>query len=98
MYLITFRPVAAGEYEEAIEWYNDRDPAVAERFIAAVNNKLDRIESNPFQYKRLFRHFHEVGLRSFPYTIVYFVEEARKKVVIVAIYHQKRHPKKKYRK
>jgi len=97
MYQITYRPIATQEYENAIKWYFERNQATAERFVKAVNEKLDNLSSNPLQYKSLFKKFHEVSTGKFPYTIVYLVDEAQERVVIVAIYHQKRHPKKKHR-
>jgi len=98
LYQVTYRPIATQEYEDAIKWYEERSLLAAERFIKAVDERLDGISSHPKQYKNLFRNYHEVSTRKYPYTIVYFIEEAFQRVVIVAIYHHKRHPKKKYRK
>jgi len=98
MYQVTYRAIATEEYEEAIKWYYERSAGAAERFINAVNEKLDNISSNPRQYKNLFKNYHEVSTIKYPYTIVYFIDEELQRVVIVAIYHHKRRPKKKYRK
>jgi plasmid stabilization system protein ParE len=98
MFQIAYRPIAVEEYETAIAWYAERSKLAAERFVAAVNDKLDSVSRNPKQYKRIYKHYHEVSIRKYPYSIVYIIEESLQKVVIVAIYHQKRHPKKKYRK
>jgi plasmid stabilization system protein ParE len=98
MYGLSFRTIALEEYFEAIEWYNEKSLSAAANFIEAVDEKLDSIEMNPFQYKRMFKHYHEVSTHIYPYSIVYFIEESVQKVVIVAIYHHKRNPKKKYRK
>ena len=83
---------------DAIKWYEQRSTAAAEKFINAVNEKLDSISKHPGQYKNLFRNYHEVSTRKYPYTIVYFIEEDIQRVVVVAIYHHKRRPQKKYRK
>ncbi len=98
MFQITYRPVASEEYEEAINWYSERSKIAAEKFIKAIDEKLDSIGRNPKQYKNLFKNYYEVSTRKYPYSIVYLIEEEQQKVVIVAIYHHKRHPKKKYRK
>ena len=98
MYHVTYRPIATQEYEDAIKWYEERSIQAAERFVKAVDLKLDEISNNPKQYKNLFRNYYEVSTRKYPYTIVYFIEEALQRVVIVAIYHHKRRPQKKYRK
>jgi len=98
MYQITYREIAAEEYADAIKWYEDKSTAAAEGFIRAVDDKLDSISDNPKKYKNLFRNYYEVSTKKYPYTIVYFIEEQLQRVVIVAIYHHKRRPNKKYRK
>ena len=98
MYSVTYRPIATEEYLEAIKWYEQRSLPAAEKFIKAIDEKLDSISSNPKMYKNLFRNYYEVSTNKYPYSIVYFIEEQLQRVVIVAIYHHKRRPKKKYRK
>ncbi len=98
MYQITYREIASEEYADAIKWYEDRSRAAAEGFIKAIDNRLDSISSNPRKYKNLFRNYHEVSTNRYPFTIVYFIEEKIQRVVIVAVYHHKRSPRKKYRK
>jgi plasmid stabilization system protein ParE len=96
VYSITYRPVATKEYQDAISWYMERTNPAAEKLVIAINEKLDSICRNPKQYKNLYKNYYEVNTRKYPYCIVYFIEEALQQVVIVAIYHHKRHPKKKY--
>jgi plasmid stabilization system protein ParE len=95
MYSITFATIAADEYIEAINWYKEKSLDAAEKFVKSINEKLDNISLNPYQYKNLYKKFYEVSTRKYPYTIVYIIEE--EKVVIVAVYHHKRRPYKKYR-
>ena len=97
MYTVVFKPIAADEYSEAIIWYKEQSNLAAERFIVAIEEKLDLIAQNPRQYKKVFREFYESRTKRFPFTIVYSIEEELKAVMIVAIYHQKRNPRKKYR-
>jgi len=98
MYLISYRAVAAQEYQDAINWYAERSKPAAEKFVKAIDEKLDSISRNPKQYKNLYKNYYEVSTRKYPFCIVYFLEETLLQVVVVAIYHHKRHPKKKYRK
>ncbi len=97
MYEISYREIAADEYIEAINWYEAQSTLAASGFIKAVNDKLDIIGSDPRRYKNLFRHYYEVSTNRYPYTIVHFIEEQVRKVIIIAIYHHKRSPRKKYR-
>lgn len=97
-YRIVLRQTAREEYFEAIKWYQEKSLAAAENFVAAVSEKFDHISNYPRQYKNIYKSYHETSLKIYPYTIVYFIEDNRQRVVIVAVYHQKRHPLKKYRK
>ena len=98
MYSISFKHTAAQEYKDAIDWYSERSKPAAQKFTQAIEDKLDSVCKDPKKYKNLYKNYHEVSTRKYPYTIVYFLDEIPKSVVVVAIYHQKRHPKKKYRK
>jgi len=98
MYEVTYKPIAAQEYAAAIAWYEERSLLAAERFIKAINEKLDSISSRPQQYKNPYRNYYEVSARKYPYSIVYFIEKELQRVVVVAIYHHKRRPQNKYRK
>lgn len=62
--------------------------------VVAVNEKLYKLSSNPWQYKSIFKKFHEVSIGKYPYNIVYFIDDANLRIVVVAIYHHKRNPKK----
>lgn len=44
-----------------------------------------------------FKNYHEIRLRKYPFTIIYFIEEDEQLIIISAIYYNKRNPKKKYR-
>lgn len=97
MYTIIFREIATNEYEEAVAWYKEHSTIAAKRFAVYVDKKIASITANPYQYKNIYKKFHEVSVSVYPYTIVYLIKERSQEVVIVSIYHQKRHPKKKYR-
>jgi len=42
-----FHPEALAEYEEAALYYAERDPVVGQRFVAAVEDAIDRILDSP---------------------------------------------------
>lgn len=46
-----FHPEALAEYEASTEYYVERDPAVAEHFVAAVNDAIDRILDSPTRWR-----------------------------------------------
>lgn len=94
MYQIVYSPKALNEYELSIIWYAERSITAAENFVKTVSLKVNLIKQNPTSFKNKYRHFYEAKLHKFPFTIIYFIDDNI--IVITAIYHHKRNPKKKY--
>jgi plasmid stabilization system protein ParE len=98
IYKYIYDPVALSEYRDAVLWYDDRSGVVAERFILAIKERIKDICTNPLRYRNTYTHFRETSLKKYPYSIVYFVDEPLKTVVITSVYHHKRDPRRKYKK
>lgn len=85
---------AADEFREATAWYRDRDPRVAERFIAEVRNALELVESFPKIGSRVPGvadvHVRRVPIHTFPYHVVFAELESRLEVIAFA--HDRRKP------
>lgn len=96
MYSIAYNPIALEEYEQSIEWYAARSIKASENFIIDVQESIEEIKRNPTQFKSRYKKFYETTLKKYPFDIIYIIEKER--IVILSIYHQKRNPKKKYRK
>ena len=96
MYKIVLRPRAAKEYLESIIWYQERSLEAAENFVTAVNTAFTSIELQPASYKKIYKHFREIKLKKYPFTVIYFIDEETKRIVITTIFHNKRNPSKKF--
>jgi plasmid stabilization system protein ParE len=88
---------AQQDYEEAVLWYAERSVTAAENFVVAIDNTLQTICAHPTRWRNEYKNFYELGVKKYPYTIIYAIEDTDL-VVVISIYHQKRNPKKKYRK
>ena len=86
------------DYEEALQWYTERSVRAGENFVAAVNYALSLICEHPNRWRNEYKKFYELGVKKYPYTIVYTIEEDPQIIAISSIYHHKRSLKKKYRK
>ena len=96
-YTYKFLPTALTEYAEAVKWYKERNIAAAENFIVAVNERIKNICADPIRYRNTYKFFREVSLKKYPYYIVYFIDTEASTIIISAVYHHKRDPKKKYK-
>ncbi len=96
MYIITIRKRAAKEYLEAIAWYKERSQMAAKNFVKEVNDAFTKVEFEPAKHKNTYKHFYEIKLHKYPFSIVYFIDEEETRIVITTIFHYKRNPKKKF--
>lgn len=90
---------AEREYISSFLWYEQQQTGLGEKFALSIRNKLQRISTNPNQYKKMKGHFYEAPLfRSFPFVIIYFIDHKKNMVVVISIFHTRRNPRKKYKK
>lgn len=96
MYQFIYSPVALIEYKDAVIWYKQRSTKAAENFIIEIKQKINGICKTPYRYHITYKHFRETSLRKYPYSIVYFIDESKKVVIVTSVFHHKRNPRKKY--
>lgn len=85
-----FHPDALAEYEAAIAYYAERDPDVARRFVAVVEDAIGRIIRAPTRWRLLNEDVRRCLTRVFPYGVLYSIESDS--VLILAIMHCSREP------
>lgn len=82
------------EFQDATTWYRERDPRVADRFVAEARRTLQLIESFPRIGSRVpdvpDADVRRMPVRTFPYHVV-FVELADR-LEVVAFAHNRRQP------
>lgn len=88
---ILFRPLAETEYNEAADWYDDREPGLGAEFEARVEAALSVIAGQPDRYPAVVRDIREAPVSRFPFCIYYRVRSNR--IIVVSVFHQSRDPK-----
>ncbi|MGZ8516749.1 MAG: type II toxin-antitoxin system RelE/ParE family toxin [Chitinophagaceae bacterium] len=98
-YTCRFHPLTQGDYNEAYAWYEDKLEGLGDRFLKAVNQKIEEIALHPEAYgSRSSKKFGEAQVDFFPYLIIYKMNKRTRELYITSIHHTKKHPKRKYRK
>jgi mRNA-degrading endonuclease RelE of RelBE toxin-antitoxin system len=99
VYRVSFHEDVAIDYNEAYRWYESHQIGLGEQFLAAVREKLEQILVNPELYSVKSKPgYHETIINGFPYSIVYKIYKKQSRILVTSVHHQKKHPRKKYRK
>jgi plasmid stabilization system protein ParE len=81
-------PDARRDIEEAVHWYEDREPGLGADVIAEIDAAFQRIELGPDRYPVSYRDLRRALVHRFPYSI-YFSNNGNE-TTIVAVLHQRR--------
>ena len=87
---IIVRPEAQLEVQEAFDYYEEKTQGLGFEFMRSLDAALQSVKRNPFSYQTVYQESRRILPRKFPYAIFYLVEE--NKIIIIACFHQKRHP------
>ncbi|MGL6094213.1 MAG: type II toxin-antitoxin system RelE/ParE family toxin [Fimbriiglobus sp.] len=88
---LAFRPEVDDEIQSIFQDYEADQPGLGDRFRAALDQTLDRIEDNPRSYGAFRWNTRAATLRRFPHLVYYRIREAD--VLIVAVQHGRRNPR-----
>jgi len=90
MTLVVFDPDARKEFLKAVQFYENCQKGLGQRFRIAIETSIEKISNNPFMYRILKVPFRRILLSKFPYAIIYSIEPDH--IRIIAIAHTKRKP------
>jgi plasmid stabilization system protein ParE len=85
---VWFHPEARAEYLDALTWYQMRSPQTSAQFEVEVERALDLIKSNPTTFPKYDDEHRYVGLRRYPYSVIYRYQPDE--IYVVAIAHSSR--------
>ena len=69
-----FHPEALEEYREAANWYGNREPDLALRFVGEVEDAIGRILNGPASWRIIEDDVRRCLTHVFPYSILYTIE------------------------
>jgi toxin ParE1/3/4 len=89
-YSILIRPKATADFRAAAHWYESQRKGQGAKFLASVNEAIDRLRATPNMHQIVVDDIRRKLLRTFPYFLYYQVEERR--VVVIGLFHTSRDP------
>ena len=64
---IEFHPLARHELDHAVDWYEDQQTGLGDRFNSGAVDLLETIARHPLQYAEVENRLREARVRRFPY-------------------------------
>jgi hypothetical protein len=80
--------------KKAYKWYEEQQPGLGDLFLKELDNCYNKIESWLALYAKINRNFRQIILRTFPYVVVFEILE--EDVIIYAVFHTSRSPRRKF--
>jgi toxin ParE1/3/4 len=96
MYQLIIKPRAIEMAKKAYQWYEKQQTGLGDLFLLELESGYDKIETGPTLYAKIQKNFRQIILRTFPYVIVFEIIEDD--VVVYAVFHTSRNPRKKFKK
>jgi plasmid stabilization system protein ParE len=89
---VASRPEAENDVIEIAAWYDSRTEGLGDRFVAEFLAVLDQLTINPLLHCRRhpYKNIRWQYPKSFPYRIIYEVNEQERMVVVAAVLHAAR--------
>ncbi|PHR96254.1 MAG: plasmid stabilization system protein [Leeuwenhoekiella sp.] len=89
-YKLIVKPEAEQDLVEALEWLYENSN-VAPDFLQEVDESLQRILKNPYNFQKKYREIRVVYTKRFRYGIHYLIEDTT--IFILAFLHTSRRPR-----
>jgi plasmid stabilization system protein ParE len=87
---VSIHPEALTEFEEAAAFYENRQPGLGERLVAAVESAIQGIVAFPARWPLLEKNVQRRLVKVFPYAVLYHFDG--ESIFILAIMHSHRRP------
>lgn len=89
--MLILRREAEEDIRNAYLWYEEQQPGLGDRFLAAVDRTLSSIAANPLIHNFASPPIRRALCARFPYA-VYFIE-GNESLIVIAVLHQRQKPK-----
>jgi toxin ParE1/3/4 len=87
---IVLKPAAEKDIYESVEWYEEQQEKLGQRFLFELDFIFSQITSSPHLFPIVFKKFRRAVMLSFPFCVYFAVENEI--IIILAVHHSKRSP------
>lgn len=88
---VRLRPEAQIEFNQSIDWYEDRRRGLGQQFIESIDFAINSIVETPEHSPRVHKDLRCKSVKGFPYQIFYRVLD-QQIIEVISIFHVRQHP------
>lgn len=83
---------AGREFAEAVQFYDEREPGLGQRFAREVRAAFRKAANNPERFPLVGRVTRKAKVLDWPYSFYFAIKAEAAQVVISTVWHGKRNP------
>lgn len=91
-YSFVNRPTVKDDLKDALDYYKNINPELANQFLFRVREAKIYIARSPLGFQIKYKNVRTLLLKQFPYHIHYIVDDTKKQITILAIIHAYKNP------
>jgi plasmid stabilization system protein ParE len=88
---LSIRPEAEADLANSFDFYQECRLGLGTDLLLCVEECLERMKRNPFQFPQVYKTVHRALIHRFPYALFFVVTEQQ--VVVLAVMHASQSPK-----
>ncbi len=92
-YKVIIEQPVYSEINAAVSYYDELEPGLGKKFFNEISGCIEIIRINPFFQVR-YKDYRFLPVKTFPFVIVFEVDQTKKVVVIWSLFHTSQNPKK----
>ena len=90
-YKIIFQNEALDDIQDAYDWYENQLPSLGDDFLLDLYAVIEKLKEHPLHYSLVFNEFRSVGLKRFPYRIIFKIDRINVYINMIKHKHQNRY-------
>ena len=90
---VEYNPEFFNDLVQAVDWYNDRQIGLGERFFKKVRKGMAKLSTSALLYAVKYDDIRCMRIEKFPYLVHYRVDKQTLTVKVEALFHTSRDPK-----
>jgi hypothetical protein len=91
---LTFSADVFDDLQQNIDWYNEKQPGLGQRFYKSVKTQISRIKKTPYSIAVRYEDIRSATVKGFPFLIHYRIYPELANIRVIAVFSTDRDPEK----